>query len=86
MSRTLIKFYASWCMPCKAMSPVVDKLASSFDIPLVEIDIDDVPEAAAEWGVGSVPTVLLIDGDTEVGRVVGAMPISRIVNELGLDE
>lgn len=69
----LLDFYGSWCMPCKMLSSILDdvnkKLGDKLDI--VKVDVDDNMELAREYGVLTVPTMLVIIGGEEVEKVVG---------------
>lgn len=70
----LADFYGTWCSPCKAMEPVVERLAERFAgrAEVVKINIDESRELAAEHSVRGVPTFLLFIGGRAVERVVGA--------------
>lgn len=69
----VLDFYADWCMPCKALSPVLDKVASEKSIKVVKINIEeDVDDMAINYGVRNIPTVIAFDGENELGRFVGA--------------
>ena len=69
----LLDFGAVWCGPCKALAPVVDKLADECKgkTRVGKIDIDDSPNIAAKFGVRSVPTVVVFKDGKEAGRHVG---------------
>ena len=69
----LIDFWADWCAPCKAISPILKKLSNEHpEIGVVKINIEDHPELAAEYGISSLPTLLLYRGSEEVKRTVGS--------------
>ena len=77
----LVKFGAVWCAPCRAMAPILESIASSWegDIDLWELDVDDDPETANKWTVRSIPTLVLIDADgEELARMVGAQTKTSI--------
>ena len=68
----LIDFYATWCEPCKIMSPIIDMIANeNNNIKVVKIDVDISPEIAAEYGAYSIPTFVVIKDGEEVSRTVG---------------
>jgi len=60
----LLKFHATWCNPCKNLSKTMENM--EFPFPVIEIDIDEEYETAAVYGVRSVPTLILINGEGEV--------------------
>lgn len=66
----LLKFHATWCQPCKQMSRTLGEMTIPF--PVVEIDIDDNTDAAIEYGIRSVPTMILMDDDNNIiTKIVG---------------
>ncbi|WP_437931428.1 thioredoxin [Sorangium sp. So ce291] len=69
----LVDFGATWCGPCKALAPIVDKIADDFQgrLKVVTVDIDDCPEVTKKYGVKSVPTVLAFEGGQKSGQSVG---------------
>ncbi|KAG7981867.1 hypothetical protein I3843_04G019900 [Carya illinoinensis] len=69
----VIDFAASWCGPCKIMTPVVHAMSSTFtDVDFVKIDVDELPDVAEEFKVQAMPTFVLVKKGKEVDRVVGA--------------
>ena len=82
----LVDLWAEWCGPCRKVSPIVDEIAGdrAGSLNVFKLNVDDDPEVAMRYGVNSIPTLLVIKGGEEVGRVVGALPKPRI--EAQLDE
>lgn len=82
----LVDLWAEWCGPCHKVSPIVDEIATdrADSLNVFKLNVDDDPEVAMRYGVNSIPTLLVIKGGEEVGRVVGALPKPRI--EAQLDE
>lgn len=76
----LIDFTATWCGPCKALAPTIDKLALKYEgrLRVVKLDIDNSPNTPSRLGIRGVPTVILFKGGQEVARHVGLAPESRI--------
>ncbi|KAF3936330.1 Thioredoxin-1 [Dactylella cylindrospora] len=72
---TVVDFYATWCGPCKQISPFVEKLSKEYeDTNFVKIDVDEVSDVAAECGVRAMPTFMIFRNDEKVGEVIGANP------------
>lgn len=82
----VVDFWATWCGPCKMMSPVVDELAEELGAAAVvgKINVDEQQELAARFGVMSIPTILLLRGGKEEKRSVGYLPKAKLRANLGL--
>jgi thioredoxin len=83
----IIDFYADWCAPCKALSPILEELDREFQgqIDFYKIDTDQEQELAAMFGIQSIPTVIFIPVDDEPRIAVGQMPkkvYERAIEEL----
>ena len=82
---TVKKFYANWCIPCKQLTPVINEIKSQFlNVRFEEYDVDDSSDVASQFGIRSVPTVLLVKDGKEVKRIVGAQ--SKMVYETAINE
>lgn len=76
----LVDFWASWCGPCRMVSPVIDEIAEErSDIFVGNINVDEQRELAAQFGVMSIPTLVVLKNGREVNRSVGAKPKSQIL-------
>ena len=80
----LVDFWASWCGPCKMLSPVIEEIADErSDIKVGKVNIDEHPELAQKYGVMSIPTVLVIKDGEEVNKLVGAVPKKALLDLIG---
>ena len=76
----LLDFWASWCGPCRMVSPIVDEIAEErSDIAVGKVNVDEQPELAGKFGVASIPTLVVLREGRIVRQSVGAMPKSRIL-------
>ncbi len=76
----LLDFYADWCGPCRMVSPIVDEIAKENPQYLVgKINVDDEPELAQEFGVASIPTLVVIKDGKVVNQSAGARPKAQIL-------
>ena len=76
----LVDFWASWCGPCRMLAPVVAEIAEEHaaDLKVGKINVDEQPELAAQFGVSSIPTVILFKNGEPVRGSVGYVPKERL--------
>ena len=76
----LLDFWASWCGPCRMVSPIVDEIvAERSDIKVGKINVDEQPELAARFGVMSIPTLVVMKNGEVINQAVGARPKAQIL-------
>ena len=80
--KVLVDFYATWCGPCKMFGPVFEEVATNIDINFVKIDVDKNSDIAREYGVMSIPTVILFENGNEVKRFTGFMSKDEFIEFL----
>ena len=80
----LLDFWASWCGPCRMLSPIVDEVAEEHtDVKVGKVNVDEQPELAGEFGVMSIPTLLVFEQGKLVRQAVGARPKAGVLDLLG---
>jgi len=72
----LIDFWAPWCGPCRMVAPIVDEIATEFEgkIKVFKLNTDENPNVASQYGIRSIPTLMIFKGGQKVNTVVGAVP------------
>ena len=82
----LVDFWAEWCGPCHAVSPVLEKIAEERkdELKLVKVNIDEEQALAQRYGVMSIPTMILFKDGAPAAAAVGAQPKSKLESSLGL--
>lgn len=79
----LLDFWASWCGPCRRLSPVVDEIAQENDtIAVGKVNVDEQPELASQFGVMSIPTLMVFKDGKAVNTSVGVVPKAKILSML----
>lgn len=79
--RVLLDFWATWCGPCRMVSPIVDEIAEENPQILVgKVNVDEQSELAAKFGVMSIPTLVVLEQGKIVNQMVGAAPKQRILS------
>lgn len=73
---TLVDFWASWCGPCRAIAPLVEELAGTYNgkVNFVKVNVDDNQATPSQYGVRGIPTLILFKNGAVVDQVVGAVP------------
>jgi len=73
----VLKFWAPWCQPCKAVAPFVEQAAKDAGIELIEVNVDDDFQTASVFGVRSIPMVVLIKDGLAIDQLVGAHSLQK---------
>jgi len=76
----LVDFWAEWCAPCKMIAPAVEELAKSYDgkMKFAKLDVDNNNKTALQYGVMSIPTLIIFKDGQEKERIVGAVPKGQL--------
>ena len=72
----LVDFWAPWCGPCRMVAPIVEELAEDYDgrVKFVKLNTDENPMVAGQYGIHSIPTLLVFKGGEKVGEIIGFRP------------
>ena len=83
--KVLVDFFATWCGPCKMLSPIleeVDERKEAGDLLIVKVDVDEAGVIAANYGIQSIPTLILFKDGKAVNQTLGYMPKPQLLNFL----
>ena len=80
----LVDFWAAWCGPCKMIAPIVEELATEYEgkLKIGKVDVDNHQKIAMQYGIRSIPTLLVFKGGKVVEQIVGAAPKKTVVEKL----
>jgi thioredoxin 1 len=81
---TAVDFWAVWCGPCKMIAPVLEEIAQEYDgkLQITKLDVDHNNQSAMQYGVMSIPTLILFKNGQPVERIVGFMPKQKLLSKL----
>ena len=81
----LLDFWATWCGPCRMLAPIVEDIAKEYDgkIKVGKVNVDEEPELAIQYGISSIPALMLFQGGQLVKSLVGLRPKEEIVAMFG---
>src|SRR5512139_85002 len=81
---TVVDFWVVWCGPCKMIAPVLEEIAAEHDgqLQVAKLDVDSNSQTAMQYGVFSIPTLILFKGGECIERVVGFMPKAKLLDKL----
>jgi len=82
----IVDFWAAWCGPCRMVSPLIEEIARDYKgkVKVAKLNVDENRDTAGKYSIMSIPTILLFKNGAVAKQVVGAMPKSALVSELGL--
>ena len=82
--KVIVDFWAEWCGPCHAVSPVLERIADEHQVKVVKVNIDEHQDLAQRYGVASIPFMVLFENGQPQAQAIGTMPKSSLERALGL--
>lgn len=80
--KIIVDFWAEWCGPCKLLSPILGEVSNILDIKIYKVNVDENPSLAGQFGIKSIPTIVIFDDGVRVKEVVGLRPKEEIIEKL----
>lgn len=79
----LVDFWAAWCGPCKMIAPVVEELAGEYDgrLKVMKMDVDANPRTTLQYGIRSIPTLMIFKEGKVIEQIIGAVPKQRLIEK-----
>ena len=80
----LVDFWAEWCGPCKAIAPTLEEIAGDYGdrLKVVKVDVDENHQSATQYGIRSIPSLLLFKAGAEVDRIIGALQKQQLMEKI----
>ncbi len=80
----VVDFWATWCGPCRLIAPIIEEMSGEYDgkAKMCKLDVDNNQQTAMQYGIRSIPTVLIFKGGEVVESIIGAVPKQQIVDRL----
>lgn len=78
----LVDFFATWCGPCKMVSPILEEIEKEINIKIVKVDVDEAPQIAQQFNIVSVPTLLLYKNGKVVKQMIGYKPKNALLADI----
>lgn len=80
----LIDFWAAWCGPCRMIAPIVEEIAAEYDgkLKVGKVDVDQNPKVSMEYGIRSIPSLMVFKGGEVVDTIIGAVPKTHLLKQV----
>jgi thioredoxin 1 len=82
--KAIVDFWAEWCGPCKMVGPVLQELSDEAGVKLIKVNVDENQELATEFGITSIPVIMVVENGEILKQVIGAKPKYALAKDLDL--
>ena len=77
----IVDFWADWCGPCLKVAPILDEIASEYNVSIAKVHVDEQQDLATKYDISTIPTLVVFENGVPVKKVVGAQPKHKLVKE-----
>lgn len=80
--KVIVDFWAEWCGPCRILAPILEEISGLADMKICKVNVDENPSLAGQFGIKSVPTIVIFENGVRIDQVIGFRPREEILEKL----
>ena len=82
--RVIVDFWAEWCGPCKILAPILEEISGLGNMKICKVNVDENPSLAGQFGIKSIPTIVIFENGVRVDQVIGLRAKEEIIEKLAI--